>query len=120
MSINVKHPLQVFYGTSAQDCHYIPSKKEKKIITQITGPDANKLNFLLSIAGFRRSHKTAYRPACNSCDACVPVRINVKNYFPNRSQKRTCHYKCLYKNKRPYRSRNGSINRCLCGSSYYL
>ena len=52
MSINVKHPLQVFYGTSAQDCHYIPSKKEKKIITQITGPDANKLNYLLSIAGF--------------------------------------------------------------------
>ena len=88
MSINVKQPLQVFYGTSAQNCHYIPSKKEKKIITQITGPDANKLNFLLSIAGFRRSHKTAYRPACNSCDACVPVRINVTNYFPNRSQKR--------------------------------
>lgn len=89
MTINLKQPLQVFYGTSAQDCHYMPKQKEKKIITEIEGPDANRLNYLLTLAGFRRSHKTAYRPACNACQACVPVRIKVSEYTPSRSQKRS-------------------------------
>lgn len=88
MSISIKKPLQIFYGTSPQVCHYLPSQMEKKIVTEISGNDSNELNFLLTNAGFRRSHRTAYRPACNSCKACVPVRINILNYIPNRSQKR--------------------------------
>ena len=88
MSINVKKPLQIFYGTSPQMCHYLPTQIEKKIITEITGPDSDQLNHLLTSAGFRRSHNTAYRPACTSCHACIPVRINVSKYVPNRSMKR--------------------------------
>ena len=61
---------------------------EKKIVTEISGNNSNELNNLLTIAGFRRSHRTAYRPACNFCNACIPVRINVSKYTPNRSQKR--------------------------------
>ena len=88
MTINIKKPLQIFYGTSPQICPYLPNKNEKKIITEISGINSNELNFKLTNAGFRRSHRTAYRPACNDCNACIPVRINVSKYNPNRSMKR--------------------------------
>ena len=37
MTINIKKPLQIFYGTSPQICPYLPEKNEKKIITEISG-----------------------------------------------------------------------------------
>ncbi|MBF86701.1 MAG: arginyltransferase [Pelagibacterales bacterium] len=88
MTISIKKPLQIFYGTSPQMCAYLPEKDEKKIITEISGPNSNEINFILTNSGFRRSHRTAYRPACNTCNACIPVRIDIKNYIPNRSTKR--------------------------------
>ena len=88
MTISIKKPLQIFYGTSPQICAYLPHKDEKKIITEISGPNSDELNFILTNSGFRRSHRTAYRPACNTCNACIPVRIDVDKYLPNRSIKR--------------------------------
>ena len=107
MSINVKKPLQIFYGTSPQTCHYLPTQIEKKIITEITGPDSDQLNHLLTSAGFRRSHNTAYRPACTSCHACIPVRINVSKYVPNRSMKkaRKATYDITYSERPPIATR---------------
>lgn len=46
------------------------------------------LNDMLSQAGFRRSQTIAYRPACDSCSACVSVRIVTKNFVPKRSFQR--------------------------------
>ena len=49
----------------------------------------------LAAQGFRRSGDLVYRPHCQGCAACVPVRIPVARFAPDRSQQR-----CLRDNAR--------------------
>ena len=63
-------------------------RTERKVVTEITGPDADALHDRLSRAGFRRSHNIAYAPVCPSCQACVPIRIPVATFQPDRTLRR--------------------------------
>ncbi len=81
-------PPQHFYRTAALPCPYISGRVERKLITELAGRDAVTFYNALSRAGFRRSHHLAYRPACASCAACVPVRIPVADFAATRSLRR--------------------------------
>ena len=81
-------PSQVFYVLEETPCPYLPGRRERKLLTEIAGPDANCRYALLSRAGFRRSHHFAYRPACEACTACVPVRVVASDFVPSRSMRR--------------------------------
>ncbi len=77
-----------FYLTAPSPCPYLPGQQERKIFTHLVGKRASSLNDLLTQTGFRRSQTIAYRPACESCRACVSVRVLVDEFRPNESQKR--------------------------------
>ncbi len=79
---------QFFYTTAPLPCPYVPGRTERKVVTEITGPDADGLHDRLSRAGFRRSHNIAYAPVCPGCRACVPIRIPVATFQPGRTLRR--------------------------------
>ncbi|MBE4116375.1 arginyltransferase, partial [Vibrio parahaemolyticus] len=43
---------------------------------------------LLMANGFRRSGDTIYKPHCERCHACQPIRISIPDFVLSRSQKR--------------------------------
>jgi arginyl-tRNA--protein-N-Asp/Glu arginylyltransferase len=79
---------QFFYTTAPLPCPYVAGRTERKVVTEITGPDADGLHDRLSRAGFRRSHNIAYAPVCPGCRACVPIRIPVATFQPGRTLRR--------------------------------
>lgn len=86
--IPLKRP-HFFFTTAPLPCPYITGRLERKIVTELNGPDAEVLHEALSRAGFRRSHSIAYTPACPGCSACIPVRIVVGEFQPDRTMRRT-------------------------------
>lgn len=81
-------PTQVFYVLMETPCPYLAGRRERKLLTEIGGAESVACYNSLSRAGFRRSHNFAYRPACNSCTACVPVRVRADAFRPSRSLRR--------------------------------
>ena len=77
-----------FYLTAPSPCPYLEGQEERKVFTHLVGARAAELNDLLTHGGFRRSQSIAYRPACESCRACVSVRVVAADFQPSRSMRR--------------------------------
>jgi len=80
--------LQQFFATAPVACPYVPNRAERKLIVELGGSGSARFYDDLSRAGFRRSHRFAYRPACRACASCVPVRIAVERFADTRSTRR--------------------------------
>lgn len=77
-----------FFATMPHACSYLP---EQEAVTLFADPDVpvnTEIYGQLIDFGFRRSGAHIYRPRCPHCTACVPVRVPVDSFLPNRSQRR--------------------------------
>lgn len=77
-----------FFLTAPSACPYIDGQFERKVFTHLVGDKAPGMNDLLTQGGFRRSQNIAYRPACESCRACVSVRILAGEFKATSSMRR--------------------------------
>jgi arginyl-tRNA--protein-N-Asp/Glu arginylyltransferase len=77
-----------FYLTSPAPCPYLPGRQERKVFTHLIGRRAPGLNDTLTQSGFRRSQTIAYRPACETCRACVSVRVKAGEFALTRGLRR--------------------------------
>lgn len=77
-----------FFATAPGPCPYLPGRVERKVFTELAGPEPGALNESLTHHGFRRSQMVAYRPSCDGCNACVSVRIPVARFSPSANMRR--------------------------------
>jgi len=77
-----------FFLTGESTCSYLAGKKQKSIVADPDFPLTSPLYTLLAENGFRRSGDMAYRPNCDECKACIPVRIPTAKFKPSRAQRR--------------------------------
>jgi leucyl-tRNA---protein transferase len=77
-----------FYVTAPYPCSYLSNQLAQSLIaTPQHLVDAYQYSGLIQ-QGFRRSGSFVYRPHCENCNACIPVRLPVNAFKPSRSQKR--------------------------------
>ncbi|WP_404362047.1 arginyltransferase [Marinobacter sp.] len=78
----------VFFATPPHECSYL---EDREATTMFVDPRARvdkRLYSQLTALGFRRSGSHFYRPHCEQCNACIPVRLNAGRFRANRSQRR--------------------------------
>ncbi len=79
----------VFFATPPpHDCSYLPDREATTMFVDPRAHIDRKLYSQLTALGFRRSGSHYYRPHCESCNACVPVRLQVGQFEPDRNQRR--------------------------------
>lgn len=76
------------YITPGHPCGYLPGREARTLFVDPDLAMDSRLYTLLASHGFRRNGPHVYKPHCEACRACVPLRIPVAEFRPDRGQQR--------------------------------
>ena len=94
------------YLTVPEPCPYLDDQLSSSVVVDPEYRISNRKMGQLTRIGFRRSGDIIYRPHCKECQACVSVRIPVREFQPTRSQRRN-----MSLNRDLYLSRESPVYR---------
>lgn len=80
--------MPALYLSAPHACPYLPDRIATTLMIDPAFPVDTRLYGVLLQQGFRRSGDLFYRPHCRQCRQCVSVRIPVREFRPNRAQRR--------------------------------
>lgn len=80
-------PGALSLGQFEHECAYLPGRNARDEVFWCHTLSPARYLALMDL-GFRRSGLIVYRPRCEGCSACVPMRVNVASFTPSKSQRR--------------------------------
>jgi arginine-tRNA-protein transferase len=81
------------FQTLPHACGYFAGRTAQNLVIDPAAPHLDRLYPQALLHGFRRAGGHLYHPRCAGCRACVPCRIPLAAFRPDRSQRR-----CLARN----------------------
>ena len=76
-----------WYQTPPDECPYLPGLEARRIVVDLAEASPEVYDFLVH-RGFRRDGHWGYRPSCDSCAACISIRLVLARFRPDRSMRR--------------------------------